>query len=205
VAVGVFRELPFAYRKGTSFLHRVPALPKLITLLAVSLAAFSSIPGLVISALIVAGFAFSGGIAPHTLLRGSRGLFFLAGFIILGSSLDAGGTGPAFSLPGFFSGLRQGLCILVSFAAAALIFAVTTMGEIRAAMGRNRLSLGLSLMLGFIPRFFEIWENASLAWKARGGRRGPARLRFIIPLCVEKMMEHAGRTAEALEARGLSL
>jgi biotin transport system permease protein len=60
-------------------------------------------------------------------------------------------------------------------------------------------------MLGFIPRFFAVWEEAGCAWKARGGKNGPARILFLVPLAVEKMMEKASETAEALEARGFSL
>jgi biotin transport system permease protein len=66
-------------------------------------------------------------------------------------------------------------------------------------------SLGLSLMLGFLPRFFEIWESAGLAFDARGGKRGLRRLTILIPLTIERMMEAAAETAEALDSRGLSL
>jgi biotin transport system permease protein len=66
-------------------------------------------------------------------------------------------------------------------------------------------ALGLSLMLGFLPRFFELWESANLAFEARAGKRGLRRMLILIPLTIERMMEHAGETAEALESRGISL
>jgi biotin transport system permease protein len=114
---------------------------------------------------------------------------------------------------------------MVSFAAGALLFSVTTTRELRDSLGRvesavvNRLlalfrlparasgkfSLGLSLMLGFLPRFFEIWEIANLACDARAGKRGLRRFLALIPLVIERMMEMAGETAEALDSRGLSL
>jgi biotin transport system permease protein len=77
--------------------------------------------------------------------------------------------------------------------------------------GRGRLSwlsqfsLGLSLMLGFMPRFFEIWENTELAYQARAGKPGPAQLITLIPLTIERMIECAVETASALEGRGLTL
>jgi biotin transport system permease protein len=70
---------------------------------------------------------------------------------------------------------------------------------------RGGFSLSLSLMLGFLPRFFEIWETASLAFEARGGGRGFRRLVILAPLVIERMMEAAGETAEALESRGILL
>jgi biotin transport system permease protein len=56
-------------------------------------------------------------------------------------------------------------------------------------------------MLGFLPRFFEIWEDATLAWRARGG--SPGRIGTLILPVTERMLESAFNTAEALEARGL--
>ena len=64
-------------------------------------------------------------------------------------------------------------------------------------------SLGISLMLGFIPRFFELWETTNLACDARVCKRGPRRLLILVPLVTERMMEAAADTALALEARGL--
>jgi biotin transport system permease protein len=125
--------------------------------------------------------------------------------------------------------------ILVSFAAGGLLFSVTTMAEIRDSLGRGegailkpliamlkkintppalslarrlehpRLSLGIALMLGFLPRFFLVWESASFAYEARKGKRGPAKLMLLVPLAVEAMIEAAAETAAALEARGLEL
>jgi biotin transport system permease protein len=64
-------------------------------------------------------------------------------------------------------------------------------------------SLGISLMLGFIPRFFDLWEASSLACDARSCRRGVRRLFVLVPLVTERMMEAAADTALALQARAL--
>ena len=111
--------------------------------------------------------------------------------------------------------------VLVSFAAAALFFAVTTTTELRRSLEavelffrfpnsrnprrRGRLSLALALMLGFLPRFIELWENAETAVKARACGGGIKRIAAILPLVTERMIEAAAETAEALEARGLTL
>jgi biotin transport system permease protein len=70
---------------------------------------------------------------------------------------------------------------------------------------RPRLSLGISLMLGFLPRFFEIWEAADTAYRARGGKKGLGQMRTLVPLVTERMLETAAETAQALESRGLDL
>jgi biotin transport system permease protein len=174
---------------------------KLLALLVISTLAFSSVPGLVVSALLLVPAAYCARVPPRRLFRGGRPLFFLAFFLVLYKSVSFAG----FNFAGFLDGLRQGLCIPVSFAAASLVFSVTSMSAVRASLGKGRAGLGAGLMLGFIPRFFAVWEDADLAWRARGGKNGPARILFLVPLAVEKMMEKASETAEALEARGISL
>jgi biotin transport system permease protein len=233
--------VPFAYRGGGSALHRFPAGLKLLALLVLSAAAFSSMPGLLVASLLTAAAARAARIRFRELFRGCRSLLTLALFILIFQTIDPGAPGialgaitirglalPPFTIPfisaeGFFAGFLSSLRIMVSFAAGSLLFAVTTMGELRRSLGRaeqtiaglfirgkktgkrrySRVSLGLSLMLGFIPRFFELWETVNLARDARSGKRGPGRLMAVIPLVTERLMETAAETAEALEARGI--
>jgi biotin transport system permease protein len=238
--------IPYAYRSGGSPLHRCPAALKLLGILLISAGAFFSLPGLAAAALMVIAGALIAGIRPWELLRGSKPVLLLAACITLIRSIrfgapglrDAAGLaalGFGLSRAGFAGGLHQGLCLIVSFAAGALLFSVSTMQELRDSLGRienaainwflawgrffrgrrgapaqkrrvySGFSLGLSLMLGFLPRFFEIWENANLAFDARAGKKGFRRFIMLIPLVIGRMMEMAGETAEALESRGLSL
>jgi biotin transport system permease protein len=122
--------------------------------------------------------------------------------------------GPDPEHPAFFQasnitgGLLFGWGILLSFSAAALLFSVTTMTEIKESLdllGFKRLSLGISLMLGFLPRFFVIWETAETAYHARCGKKGLPQLLLLTPLVIERMLEMAAETASALESRGCSL
>jgi biotin transport system permease protein len=248
------RSLPWEYRAGDSFLHRLPAGLKLVLLLVISIGCFFfGPPALAAAALAVSAGAFIAGRRPWELLRGSRPLGALLVFtgIIrtvrlpapappirdLLAGLFTGRTEPGafFSGAGFTESLYFAGGILVSFAAGGLLFSVTTMAEIRDSLGRGegailkpliimlkkinrppalnlarrlehpRLSLGIALMLGFLPRFFLIWENAGLAYDARMGKRGPAKILRLIPLATEEMIEAAAETAAALEARGLEL
>jgi biotin transport system permease protein len=118
----------------------------------------------------------------------------------------AGETPVFFSRRGFEEGLVFGWSIVLAFCAASLFFSTTTMTQIKDSLDRfrlQRLSLGLSLMLGFLPRFFAVWEGAELAYRARGGKKGFRQLIALVPLAMERMILSAGETATALEARGL--
>ena len=134
---------------------------------------------------------------------------------------------PAINGEGFYKGLVAALRIIVVFAATGFLFAVTTMHELRLSLaalerkvknifsfghakksgkdGRQGIeffSLGISLMLMFIPRFFQVWETADLSCRARSCRSRLRRLIILVPLATEKMMEAAAETVLALEARG---
>jgi len=207
---------PWSYRKGTSLLHRLPAVYKLVFLLLLSLAAF--FPGtegrslLILSGIIVILIILSliASLRPWELLKGSGPLLLLvfAVFFLQGVEYAPFGFNP--------EGLREALifCIRIgtAFAAGSLLFAITTTGEIRKSLSRvektlhvEKLNIGISiaLMLGFLKRFFEIWEDINLAWKSRGGRNNLKRMRILIPLVVERMMVKAAETALAMESRGL--
>jgi biotin transport system permease protein len=212
-------RVPFAYRAGKTFLHRVPAAVKLLAVIVLSTAAFASIPGLALAILLILTLSAAVRIPFWELLKGARPLAVLSVCIML-LNLNL----PNISVNGLREGIIAVLRIFVPFAAAALLFAVTTMRELRLSLAALELrlknlfvtghkkkkttaffSLGISLMLGFIPRFFDLWETANLACEARSCKRGPRRLLILIPLVCERMMEAAADTALALEARGLDI
>ena len=164
--------------------------------------------------------AAAAGIKPWELLAGSKSLAMI---LALTTAVRALRTDPVSLDPGGLAGgLVFSVGILVSFSAASLFFSVTTMMELRRSIEtvellfrlpaghgtlrrRGRLSLVLALMLGFLPRFFELWENAETAIKARACSGTFRRITAILPLVTERMIETAAETAEALEARGLTV
>jgi biotin transport system permease protein len=208
---------PWAYRKGNSLLHRLPGGVKLAALLCLSLGAF--FPGLKVFpplALFLIVLSLWGGIKPWELLRGSRPLLLFVLFIFLFKALEFNSPAEAsFPLVLNREGLKEGLVfalrIVFAFAWGALFFALTTTGEIKKSLSRLesflhleglKISLLISLMLMFLPRFFEKWEEAERAWQSRGGGRGFRKLRVLMPLVIEKMLELAAETSGALESRG---
>jgi biotin transport system permease protein len=206
----VGRPLPYSYIPGKSFIHRLDAGWKLLALFLISTLAFSlGIPFLLPGTLLVAACSLAAGIRSRQLLRGIRPLQVTALLVTLCRSFAAnpGGAIPvAFSRRGFEEGLVFGWSILLAFCAASLFFSTTTMTQIKDSLDRfrlQRLSLALSLMLGFLPRFFAVWEGAELAYRARDGKKGLPQLIALTPLVMERMILSAGETATALEARGL--
>jgi biotin transport system permease protein len=169
------------------------------------------------AALILLG-AFSAGIRPRELFTGSRPLMVMVIFtavikICKLSALLSGQWAAVVSVEELTGALRLSAGILISFTAGSLLFAVTTMTEIRHSLERaehflfrsRRLSLALALMLAFLPRFFELWEAAETAAKARGCTGTFRRVLVILPLVTERMIESAAETAAAMEARGVSV
>ena len=213
MAVG--KTTPWSYRKGSTLLHRLPAGFKLAFLLLLSLVAFfpgseaQSLAVLSGIALILIILSFVAGVGPLSLLRGSGPLLFLVLAVFLFQGIEISPLG--FNFGALEESLIFCIRIGVAFSAGTLLFAVTTSGEIRKSLSRLeaalhleklKLGLGISLMLGFLPKFFEIWEDVNLSWKSRGGKRNLSRLIVLIPLVVERMMVKAAETALALESRG---
>jgi len=201
-------------RKGSTILHRLPAGFKLAFLLLISLASF--FPGTETQSLVLLGtiaailtaLSFAAGIGPTALLRGSGPLFLV---IFWGFLLQAVEFSPLkISFTGFLAAVIFSLRIGAAFSAGTLLFSVTTPYEIRKSLSRLEtflrikklnLSLYISLMLGFLPQFFEVWEDLCLAWKSRAGKKNLSFIVVLVPLAVEKMMRKAAETAVAMEAR----
>jgi biotin transport system permease protein len=213
----------------------MPAGLKLAGVILISAFAYVSLYGLAASILLLLSASVAAHIAPPVLLKGSKPLVILSLGIILIKTINPEAPGittpeilffnlyiPDLHIPfigkeGFYDGLINAVRIFVPFAAAALLFGVTTMRELRLSFAsvekrvvkvfsprRKHIpffSLGISLMLGFIPRFFELWDDANLACDSRSCGRGLRRLHLLIPLVTERMMEASANTALALEAR----
>ena len=213
----------------------MPAGLKLVGVIVISAFAYVSLYGLAASFLLILFASAAARLPPPVLLRGSKPLVILSLCIILIKTINTEAPGittpeillfylyiPDLHIPfigkeGFYDGVINAARIFIPFAAAALLFSVTTMRELRLSLAsfekrivkvfsprRKHIpffSLGISLMLGFIPRFFELWDDANLACDSRSCRRGLGRLPLLIPLVTERMLEASANTTLALEAR----
>jgi len=133
------------------------------------------------------------------------------------SALAAAALLPRTGFP--HSALRLTLVVQLS----ALLFRTTSSVEIREALvtleRRIRLILkrlpllgkaisprpcflqNISMFLSFIPEIFEAWAAFDLAWKARGGRQGTAKIKTLVFVLITMSFEKASLKARALEAR----
>jgi energy-coupling factor transporter transmembrane protein EcfT len=205
---------PYAYKAGNSFLHRLPARVKLLCLLVVSAAAFVSFPfGAAFSCVFIGAASFAAAIPLRSLYRGSGFIAFMAATMVIFRSLSWEPLG--FTGAGFHEGLGFALGLLAAFAGCSLFFSVTTMPELKESLDSlrppipalarliSRFTLGVTLTLGFMPRFFEVWEDAQTAYKARAGKNGLRKLVFLMGVAIERMIQLALETAVALDMRGL--
>lgn len=194
---------------------------------------FGGFPGLAAASILIISGALIARINPWELMYGSKALLIMAAAVILIRSLHFDQTGFFFSREGFILGIQFSWGMVVSFSSAALLFSTSTLGEIRDSltqvekivlwpvyflsgslknktgsvqkkqMVQPKLALGISLMLGFIPRFFEIWENTRMAYEARSGKKGFREIITLLPLVCERMIVAAAETAEAMDSRGI--
>ena len=201
---------PWAYQKGKGFLYRIPGGIKLIFFLGLSFSIFFlPIYFLPVIALLLITLSLGSGLSPRALLRGSKNLFIICVMILVIKTVEF--TPRGINIQGLYEGIFLCLRMGLSFSTGALLYSVTTMGEIRKSLAyaetflhikKLRLSLGISLMLMFLPRFFEIWEDTALAWESRAGRKNFSGFLIRIPQLIERLMEKAAQTAAALESRG---
>jgi energy-coupling factor transporter transmembrane protein EcfT len=228
------RMTPYAYRPGNTALHRLDPAIKLLALLVITTTVFIfGFYALAGAAAFLAVCSFTARIRPGELLRGIKPVFIMSLLVVVSRSVVF--ESPWFSLWGCAAGLLFSGNMVICFAAGSLLFSVTSMTELqnsleklerlifkipvfflrrsgRAALARAalklerpKLSLAIPLMLGFLPRFFEIWEAAHTAYAARCGKKGIRAALVLVPLVTGRMIEAAAETALAMESRGASL
>jgi biotin transport system permease protein len=93
--------------------------------------------------------------------------------------------------------LRLSLRLILIVQISALLFRTTSSLEIREVV-RSEV---LSLFLCFVPEIFNIWTSVNLAWKARGGKNGFAKIKTLTFVLISLCFEKAAIKAKALEAR----
>jgi energy-coupling factor transporter transmembrane protein EcfT len=201
----VKNEGPFRYYDGKGFLYSLDPLIKIAFMLALSLVSFAGGFWLCLAVTIILVIAaLASRIKLWELLRGSKAILVMGLIVIAFRSLS---FPPAFDQQGFLAGLIFAWRLYIAFVAASLFFAVTRIARVKEAASRINPAFGLalSLMLSFLPLFFEAWSERCLAWKARGGKPGPRMLAAVIPGALESLLSQALDKAAALEARGALL
>ncbi|MDR1353344.1 MAG: energy-coupling factor transporter transmembrane protein EcfT [Treponema sp.] len=228
------RPPPYSYRPGNTALHRFSPVVKLLALLVITTLVFLfDFYALAEAAVFLLLCAFIARIKPWELLRGIKPVLIMSLLIVISRSVVL--KSPWFSPSGCRAGLLFSGNMIICFSAGSLLFSVTTMTELKDSLEKierlilkplvclfrrsgkpvfmraaskleqPKLGFAISLMLGFLPRFFEIWETACTAYDARCGKKGIQAILTLTPLVTGRMIETAAETAQAMESRGASL
>ncbi len=214
----------FAYKQGSSLLHRCPAWVKILVIPVISLVSFY-LP-FYFAAGIVVLLTFVSFTLRFTLreqLADLRAIIYYALLLFFTKLIGNFASIENFDwsqillyLKSFFLGEKETwilllrlLCVMQS---ASLLFKTSTSLQIREGLEiiertvtRNKktpLAQTLSIFICFIPQVSKNWQQAERAWKARGGKKGIKMLVVLLPVFFSVGMKQAYNSARAISARG---
>lgn len=194
------------YLARDTFLHRISAGTKLISLACISVA-FAFVSSLWVPIAMLAVILAIYGLCGKEALRRLAAMRMLLLFLL------AVGAIQTFSV-GWQAGLSSIVRLLAMILLADLVTLSTTMQEMMAALmpvlkpfrrwgvDPHRVSLAVALVLRFIPYLLANWRERDEAYRARTGKGGGWRI--VAPFVVETM-HLADRVAETLDARGFGI
>lgn len=196
----------FSYRRGTSPLHKAPALLKMIFLFALNFFVFWESPRTAalrcaLSFAASASLFFLSGANWKGLLK-LRFVFYIGLMVFalktIGSSAASWADSAAYAL-------LYTARFFVSALAAQCVFETTTMLQMQEAL---RLPLVVTLAINFIPQIFSEWQKIKLAARSRSSARrrksifGAASMAlFELQALLFVMLEKAETKRKALENR----
>lgn len=211
----------FAYKKGSSFLHRCPAWIKLLVIPVVNIL-FLCLPIYFALSLILVQIvlAFILKFTVREQLSDLKLVLYYAFFVLFMDLIMALGKGN-FDFAAIFSWdhqresvflLAKIFCVMQS---ASLVFKTSTSLELREGIGtiegtirkflhlkkKNTFTDALSLFLNFIPMVSKIWEQSKRAWVARGGKQSIRMYLTLLPVLFSVGMKKAWNQARALSIR----
>ena len=199
----------FSYTKGNSIIHRAPAGLKLLLLLAIPITLYLTpiqvcltvIPVLFIVALISR-------IQVKLFLRDLRPIVIYSIMILAIDVLSyviSSKNGNIITKTSLFMILR----LLCAIEAVSIFFRTTSIYETTDCLqriegvltfGKSKLIVSsmLSLFLSFLPQIFATWRDLELAYRARGGKKGPAKIITLLPRLISSSIKKADTTFLAL-------
>ena len=199
----------FSYTKGNSIIHRAPAGLKLLLLLAIPITLYLT-PIQVCLAFIPVLFAVAlvARIELGLFLKDLRPIVIYSVMILtidVLSYLISSKNGNIITQTSLFMILR----LLCAIEAVSIFFRTTSIYETTDCLqriegfltfGKSKLVVSsmLSLFLSFLPQIFATWKDLELAYKARGGRRGPAKIITLMPRLISASIKKADTTFLAL-------
>lgn len=208
-----------SYKQGTSFLHRCPAWIKILVIPAVSIAAFYLPPVfafciLALQTLVsfVLRFTVREQLADLRPVIYYALLLFIAKLIGSAAVVISGGT---FYWKDFIISEKETWLLLLKLfcvmQSASLVFKTSTSLQIREGLEKIEIAITrkkkapiaqtLSIFICFIPQVSKNWQQATCAWKARGGKKSLRMLIVLLPVFFSVGMKQAYNSARAIAAR----
>ena len=208
----------FSYKQGNSFLHRCPAIVKILFLPLLSLAVF--ILPWQLSLAIICLQTLAGLLIHLTIgeqLCDLQAVLYYAVLLIFAKLVAALFT-HSFTKD-FFTDFIPSLLLLLKLLClmqtASLLFKTSSSLQLRQAFEKIELALRrffhlpvrapiaqmLALFICFIPQVSKNWSQSKRAWLARGGKKNLRMLAVLLPVLFSLGMKQAYNTARAIAIR----
>jgi biotin transport system permease protein len=198
------------YRPGTGWLHRAPALPKALVLVALSLGVFLLPPlwwsAATATVTVTVGYAIAGlddgALGMRELLRQLFAVRWIAAVMLASQVLFLGPEPAVANAARVMAGLLLAALLTLTTPASVLLDATERGLQLLRHVGVDpeRAALLLAITLGTIPVLARIAHEVRVAQRARGA--GTSLRTFAIPFLVMSL-RHADQVGEALTARGV--
>lgn len=215
----------FAYKRGSSFLHRCPAWIKLLFIPAASVALlllpyqFSLLAAVCLSCL---GFIVR--ISACEQLTDLKPVLYYAVLLVMFHILaldykSAESIAASFKAAFSWNSQKETVFFFLKLVAlmqcASLLFKTSTSLELREGISaieagirtalhlkkENSFSEMIFMFLNFIPMIASIWQQLRRAWAARGGKNGIKMYIQLLPVLFFVAMKKAWNMSRAIEAR----
>ena len=218
-----------SYKQGTSFLHRCPAWIKILVIPAVSIAAFYLPPVFALSILALQTLvSFVLRFTVREQLADLRPVIYYAVLLFIAKLIGSAAvviSGGSFYWKDFIISEKETWLLLLKLfcvmQSASLVFKTSTSLQIREGLEKIELTIRkvlflkvkktgaqkapvaqtLSIFICFIPQVSKNWQQATRAWKARGGKKSLRMLVVLLPVFFSVGMKQAYNSARAISIR----
>ena len=208
-----------SYKQGNSFLHRCPAWIKILVIPVVSLAAFYLPPAFAICILALQTLvSFMLHFTVREQLADLRPVIYYAVLLFIAKLIGSATlviSGGSFDWKEFLISEKETWLLLLKLfcvmQSASLVFKTSTSLQIREGLEKIEIAITknkkapvaktLSIFICFIPQVSKNWQQATRAWKARGGKKSLRMLVVLLPVFFSVGMKQAYNSARAISVR----
>ena len=204
----------FAYKPGSSFLHKCPAWCKilfipLLNILFLCLPPYFSLGLMIFQVLLAFGLGFS----IREQLSDLRPIIYYAVLLFVFQLISwfIGGLSPqSFAQSFSWAAEKETVFLLIKLFAimqsASLVFKTSSSLELREGIGKlfgynSVFTNAISMFLNFIPMLSKIWEESKRAWIARSGKANLKMYMVLLPVLFSVGMKKAFNMARAISIR----